>query len=1805
MTINIPLGQDDRNFLTSEKESKEEINSQLNDSNTTLEIDIGKLLLLDIPFKKQLDAPHQDIFMYEEEIRRLIGTTVFKSLEEEGFLITDSQPDSRIFINDGRVKITENNVEVVNVPIIPKRGFSRSQPAGTDFDIWTRDRKGNTTSSKNGSNSFTIDTTNKILNVEIDGVANEIDLANVPGMTFPMTVAGESISGWLQALLQAVNSGGFTNSSCVFNPELNTFHIVSGTAGGNSSVQVLPASSDDLRSTLGFDQQYIISGKYANNLLNVEIDGEAFEIEISDFRLCFEDSDLGYNNDENGVFWSGSLNTLLGYRNNVDPIGPFLCSGIDNGKKVASSIEAQLRLKGDGGFKDCICNWFSDDETFVIYSGTFGSSSSVKVLAASDSLRDARTLLGFDSPAEEVGNENSYETLGTLSTFLNSQTNITATTPSDNNRTCHSILYTPPNGILLSDSFQNYSATITPDYDEASRSGGRLYPNGKFVVDNSNNKINFLESNNIELTATVASDTYETPLTLADAITTALNSVGSSVYECTHDIQTKLFTITSDLSGGIFTLLWQSGTNVANSIGNALGFALADLSRSDTYTSDYSVDFSAEDFFDPELIKQFFGIPQFIDDTVDEQSALQREEEYLENEESTSSLLSDIENLIAYDNEVLIDGWESFVAFETAVVEQQYSAIKAHRGAYANHIAETGTIINQKTTALNNLGSNRNNLLSLVSHASLLNLTQEIDIFNAGVDFTNGGTQTLGISISAGSNDKRIYNNPTPSVQYAFGSKHIPGKWSPTGLYTTNITYTPEQLNAMRLSYTNVGTSGYSYTPQDADGLYLINVSADTAATILSTNLETYNLEGNDDLILKIDGAPAETAVFDATAGYTESNAAVESGFVIQSGVNDKINFEETIGSELTVTLAAGTYTGVTLANEIQTKLNLIGSSTYSVDYNSTNTDKFTIISDGTGGSGIFNLLWATGSDSANSVVFTMGFNNLDDTGSLIYVSDNSVEFTILTGINDSFAITIDSIISTSDIIISQGNYSAASLIIEMSTKIAADASFNSSNFTITYPSNKIRITSTTKGTSSNVSVDEGTNDFLRTIDLDGDTPTVGGGDVSDKTAVTASEVMNVLNAEISGISASVESGKIRITTLSTKGSISSIEVVGGNAASIIGFTIGTVFGSNQNNKLKVDIDGDTSQDSIELTTSASIQTGSVMASNIQTQLQIIGSGGYSAATCTFNETTPFQTFTDALRIISGTTGLTSTVDVNNKTLKIITGTNDKIDFEETASIELTATLSSGFYNGSTLATEIQTQLNAVGSSNYSVSYSNTTKKITITSDLSGGGGLFNLLWNSGSNSAINVSNLLSFYNSVDKTGTNSYISDGFVKLQSAIEELGFDNQTTEPGHGLTGAKVTITDTQLTTTLEWTDNGGGTRTDLDIDLTSFPNDNIAGLISTINSETFYDCEVDSAYLLGKVSEPFKLANGDQLIVSVDGGSDQTVTFNAIAGTSISGSGVYTRVTSGMNDTLQVFVDGVGGEISIGTQDTPQKIAAAIQQQVRALPHSTPSARGGLLQFTCIYSGGQYILTSGTSGTGSSVQVLDGTSANAAAVLKLGIVNGGTETAGSGDFVNNFFVTIAEVISKLSSLSDVTISGTDYIKITSNLTGASTRIQIKSSSAASKLGFDISDNADDYPSNDLSSVNSNSIINITDEDIFSPAVYNVLRGWREDEGNIEITYYTIDDSQISVRKSIVSTRLSNISTRYSQITSEANAAASGLTVALFNERKNAVTLRLNKNNGSYIAIGDKQNQIDNNNDTISKNTNLINEIDSLL
>lgn len=93
--------------------------------------------------------------------------------------------------------------------------------------------------------------------------------------------------------------------------------------------------------------------------------------------------------------------------------------------------------------------------------------------------------------------------------------------------------------------------------------------------------------------AIVPAGTYKDPHQLAAAIETAMNDKTTETFTVTYSNTTGKFTIATATSS-VFSILWQSGTNTANTIGDKIGFSVAaNDTGALTYTSDNAVSWAS------------------------------------------------------------------------------------------------------------------------------------------------------------------------------------------------------------------------------------------------------------------------------------------------------------------------------------------------------------------------------------------------------------------------------------------------------------------------------------------------------------------------------------------------------------------------------------------------------------------------------------------------------------------------------------------------------------------------------------------------------------------------------------------------------------------------------------------------------------------------------------------------------------------------------------------------------------------------------------------------------------------------------------------------------------------------------------------------------------------------------------------------------------------------------------------------------------------------------------------------------------
>jgi hypothetical protein len=188
----------------------------------------------------------------------------------------------------------------------------------------------------------------------------------------------------------------------------------------------------------------------------------------------------------------------------------------------------------------------------------------------------------------------------------------------------------------------------------------------------------------------------------------------------------------------------------------------------------------------------------------------------------------------------------------------------------------------------------------------------------------------------------------------------------------------------------------------------------------------------------------------------------------------------------------------------------------------------------------------------------------------------------------------------------------------------------------------------------------------------------------------------------------------------------------------------------------------------------------------------------------------------------------------------------------------------------------------------------------------------------------------------------------------------------------------------------------------------------------------------AASITASNSESYAFLAGDTLVLAVDGGSNQTVTWDA-APAEVTDTTTY-PVTAGTG-VLTVAIDrGAGQPITFaGTETTPAQIAATIDAQI------TGASAAAV--------GGQVVITSDTEGTGSYVEVTANPSANPLLTFPT------SEVQGTGDVADISSVSAAEVVSRINDDTvgiSAEVLGTT-VRILSNSKGASASIKIDATS----------------------------------------------------------------------------------------------------------------------------------------------------------
>lgn len=119
-----------------------------------------------------------------------------------------------------------------------------------------------------------------------------------------------------------------------------------------------------------------------------------------------------------------------------------------------------------------------------------------------------------------------------------------------------------------------------------------VIPRTWYEIDNTNNRIDFIENVGIEANATITIGHYNAN-TLATEIGTQMTAVSPNArtYTCTYNSTTRKFSIV--VSAGTTSLLFLTGAYTSTSARKVMGFTKSDTSSSLTNTSDQIIDINS------------------------------------------------------------------------------------------------------------------------------------------------------------------------------------------------------------------------------------------------------------------------------------------------------------------------------------------------------------------------------------------------------------------------------------------------------------------------------------------------------------------------------------------------------------------------------------------------------------------------------------------------------------------------------------------------------------------------------------------------------------------------------------------------------------------------------------------------------------------------------------------------------------------------------------------------------------------------------------------------------------------------------------------------------------------------------------------------------------------------------------------------------------------------------------------------------------------------------------------------------------
>lgn len=288
-----------------------------------------------------------------------------------------------------------------------------------------------------------------------------------------------------------------------------------------------------------------------------------------------------------------------------------------------------------------------------------------------------------------------------------------------------------------------------------------------------------------------------------------------------------------------------------------------------------------------------------------------------------------------------------------------------------------------------------------------------------------------------------------------------------------------------------------------------------TAASVKTANAETYNIQPNQTLSVQVDGGAPQIATFVGTAGTRLSGAAEPFPLVDLQTLTISVNLAP-----------------AQLVTFVDNPIDFPG---------------------------------GIGNATANQVA---SYINANTTGLNATVSGGNVRLTSATfGTSSGMEITG----GTANAVLNfpLGNNAGTGDAADLSAMTAAEAivrlNADITGQTATVDGTRVKMTSATLGTSSQIQVTGGTANAAFAFST---APFKGTGDAADITATTAFEVVQKFNLSIVGATSEVSGGNVKIIS-NTKGTASGVNPQGGNANLVLGFPLGNIAGTGDAANIK------------------------------------------------------------------------------------------------------------------------------------------------------------------------------------------------------------------------------------------------------------------------------------------------------------------------------------------------------------------------------------------------------------------------------------------------------------------------------------------------------------------------------------------------------------------------------------------------------------------------------------------------------------